>query len=187
MQIIFFIFLLIAFVVSLVIGFVIIVFIGQDLWYGKKKNALFVPAPDAVLDDLIAHISIKPDFVVYDLGSGDGKVLRALYEKNKIGTFVGIERGVIPHLLASIKHRTVPNLFFRRKDFFDIQVFDANVVVLYLFPELLDALLPKLKTELKPGTEVYSLDFQFSERKPDEVASFDQTRRRGKNLYKYIF
>mgnify|MGYP003340066585 CR=1 FL=1 len=187
MQIIFFIFLIIAFCISLIISFVPIVFIGQDLWYGKKKNAPFVPAPDVVMGDLIAHISIAPDSVVYDLGSGDGKVLRALYEKNKTGTFVGIERGVIPHILACIKHRTIQNLSFKRKDFFDIHLSDANVVVLYLFPELLDALLPKLNTELKAGAVVYSLDFQFSERKPDEVISFDQTRKRGKNLYKYIF
>jgi hypothetical protein len=187
MQIIFFIFLLIAFLVSLIIGFVIVVFIGQDLWYGKKKNAPFVPAPDAVMDDLVAHISIKPDSVVYDLGSGDGKVLRALYEKNKTGIFVGIERGVIPHLLARIKHHGVPNLSFKRKDFFDARISDATIVVLYLFPELMDALIPKLKAELASGTEVYSIDFQFSDRKPHETFSFDQSRIRGKNLYKYIF
>ena len=118
MQIIFFIFLIFAFCISLLIGFLIVAYIGQDLWYGKKKNAPFVPAPDAVMDDLVSHIAVGSDAVIYDLGSGDGKVLRALYEKNKVGKFVGIERGVVPHLLAILKHRKVPNLSFQRKDFF---------------------------------------------------------------------
>lgn len=187
MQIIFFIFLILAFCISLLIGFLIVAYIGQDLWYGKKKNAPFVPAPDAVMDDLVAHITVDAHSVVYDLGSGDGKVLRALYEKNKVGKFVGIERGVVPHLLALLKHRKVPNLSFQRKDFFDVRISDATIVVLYLFPELMDALMPKLKAELAPGTEVYSIDFQFSDRKPQETFSFDQTRIRGKHIYKYIF
>lgn len=187
MQIIFFIFIVVAFCVSLLIGFLIIVYIGQDLWYGKKKNAPFVPAPDAVMDDLVTCIAVRADSVVYDLGSGDGKVLRALYEKNKVGKFVGVERGVVPHLLALLKHRHISNVSFKRKDFFDAQVTDATIVVLYLFPELMDALIPKLKVELAPGTEVYSIDFQFADRKPHEVFAFDQNRIRGKNIYKYIF
>lgn len=161
--------------------------LAQELWYGQKNNAPFVPAPDSIMQDLVNSIPITKDSVVFDLGSGDGKVLRALYDNAYVGSYVGIERGFVPYILSKIKHRKIKKISFKRQDFFDADISGATIVVLYLFPELVNTLLPKLKRELKPGTLVYSIDFKFTEVSPVEVYAFDQTRKRGRNLYKYIF
>lgn len=159
----------------------------QELWYGQKNNAPFVPAPDTILQDLTTHIPITENSVVFDLGSGDGKVLRHLYNHARVGSYVGIERGFVPYLLARLKHRRIKNIHFKRQDFFDADIRSATTVILYLFPELMNTLLPKLERELKSGTSVYSIDFKFKDKESDEIYAFDQTRKRGRNLYKYIF
>lgn len=159
----------------------------QELWYGQKKNAPFVPAPDAIMNDLNTHIAIDDSSVVFDLGAGDGKVLRGLFEYNKKGVFVGIERGFVPYVLARIKQRNIPSVSFKRQDFFDTDVSPATIVVTYLYPRLMDALLPKLQKDLKPGTVLYSIDFPFSQKAPSYVFEFDQTRKRGRKIFKYIF
>ncbi len=185
------IFFLIIFILLIIIStiFIIVFFtiLIQELWYGQKKNAPFVPAPDAIMCDLNTHITIDENSVVYDLGAGDGKVLQSLYEYNKKGAFVGIERGFVPYVLARIKQRNIPNISFKRQDFFDTDLSSATTVMTYLYPRLMDALLPKLEKDLKSGTLLYSIDFPFSEKKPMEVYEFDQTRRRGRKLFKYIF
>lgn len=178
---VFFILILLAFVV------VFITMLSQELWYGQKNNAPFVPAPDSIMQDLVNTIPVTKDSIVFDLGSGDGKVLRALYDHVGVGTYVGIERGFVPYVLATIKQRTINNISFKRQDFFGTNVSRATIVILYLFPELMNTLLPKLKRELKPGTVVYSIDFKFTDLVPNEVFEFDQTRKRGRKLFKYIF
>lgn len=161
--------------------------LAQELWYGQKNNAPFVPAPDSIMQDLVNNIPVAKDSIVFDLGSGDGKVLRALYDHVGAGTYVGIERGFIPYMLARLKHRNIREISFKRQDFFDTNLSGATIVTLYLFPELMNTLLPKLKRELKSGTIVYSIDFKFADLAPTQVYAFDQTRKRGRNLYKYIF
>jgi len=173
--------------ISVTLFVVFFTILAQELWYGQKNNAPFVPAPDSIMQDLINSIPVTKDSIVFDLGSGDGKVLRVLCDHAHGGTYVGIERGFVPFLLAKIKHRKIKNISFRRQDFFDADISRASVVILYLFPELMNTLLPKLKSELKSGTLVYSIDFKFTELSPDEVYVFDQTRKRGRNIYKYIF
>ncbi len=174
-------------VLSLVYIVVFSTILLQELWYGQKKNAPFVPAPDAIMNDLNIHITIDEGSVVYDLGAGDGKILRCLYKYNKKGKFVGIERGIVPYVLARIKQRNIPSISFKRQDFFDTDLSSATIVVTYLYPRLMDALLPKLQKELKSGTIVYSIDFSFSAKEPSEVFEFDQARKRGKKLFKYVF
>ncbi len=185
------IFILILFILFTLISLVLVgaffTILAQELWYGQKNNAPFVPAPDSIMHDLVTHVPITENSVVFDLGSGDGKVLRALYEHFQTGTYVGIERGFVPYLLAKFKHIKIKHISFKRRDFFDTELSNATIVVLYLFPELMNTLLPKLKRELKLGTVVYSIDFKFADFAPTEVYSFDQTRKRGKNLYKYMF
>lgn len=185
------IFICILFIVFTLISFALIgvffTILAQEIWYGQKNNAPFVPAPDSIMNDLVNTISITESSVVFDLGSGDGKVLRALYEHTGVGSYVGVERGFVPYLLSRIKHRKIKSIGFKRQDFFETDLSGATIVVLYLFPELMNTLLPKLKKELKPGTVVYSIDFKFAAIDPNEVYSFDQTRKRGRNIYRYIF
>jgi SAM-dependent methyltransferase len=175
-------------VLSLIILSTLII---EALIYRNKPNAPFVSIPDSFLDFLVTHIPIQTDSVVYDLGSDDGKVLRALYEYNKKGKYIGIERSFFPYYMSLFKQRHISknDISFVRGDFFNTNISEANSVVMYLFPKLMDALLPKLRKELKPETRVYSIDFQFSGIKPVSTYARQNLRpkERGRVIYVYQF
>lgn len=160
----------------------------QEFMYRGKPSAPFVPVPSESLPLIAEIIKVTNNSVVYDLGSGDGKILRALWDEYKVGKFVGIDRGFFPYVIARIRQRNIQNISFQRKDFFDVNLSPATVVVTYLFPQLMDALLPKLKKELKPGTLLYSIDFQFKEKVPLEKISLSNIKGvRGRTVYVYEF
>jgi hypothetical protein len=160
----------------------------QEFIYRGKPNAPFVPVPSESLSEIARLIKVTNNSVVYDLGSGDGKILRTLYEEYKVGKFVGIERGFFPYTLSRISHRKIKNISFQRKDFFATDLSSATMIVTYLFPKLMDALLPKLEKQLKPGTCLYSIDFQFKEKLPVEKISLLNIRgARGRTVYVYEF
>lgn len=72
--------------------------------------------------------------------------------------------------LRGILGRCGINIF--RQDFFKIDLSPATRVFLYLFPEQMVKLLPKLEAELKPGTRVVSCDFVFPNKKPLRVINW---------------
>ena len=73
-------------------------------------------------------------------------------------------------------------------DIFKQDLHDATHVITYLFPEVMNALLPKLNRELKKGTLLYSIDFMFENKKPkDTVVVYSKKWALGKNIYIYEF
>jgi len=160
----------------------------QEFIYRGKPNAPFVPVPSESLPLIARLIKVYDNSVVYDLGSGDGKILRTLYDTYKVGKFVGIDRGFLPYTLSRIRHRKIGSISFQRKDFFVVDLSPATAVVTYLFPKLMDALLPKLKKELKSGTRLYSIDFHFKEKIPLEKIVLSNIKGvRGRTVYVYEF
>ncbi len=160
----------------------------QEFIYRGKPSAPFVPVPSESLPLIARLIKVNNNSIVYDLGSGDGKILRALWDEYKVGKFVGIERGFLPYTLSRIRHRKIGNISFQRKDFFAVDLSHATIVVTYLFPKLMDALLPKLEKELNLGTRLYSIDFQFKDKVPLEKISLSNIKGvRGRTVYVYEF
>src|SRR3989344_4540091 len=129
----------------------------------------FVPVSKKVLKDISKALQIKADSLVYDLGSGDGRVLFALNKEEQRAKYIGLELGLIPFFLSKIK-----NIFnwnkveFKRKDFFKEDLSGATHIFMYLLPRTMDKLLVKLEAELKPGTKVVSATFKFSNKTPIE-------------------
>jgi SAM-dependent methyltransferase len=154
-----------------------------------KPSAPYVPVPSESLEKLVDNILIKDDSVVYDLGSGDGVLLFSLFERYKKGKFVGIERDFFPYLISKFRSRKYPkNIIFKREDFYNADISSANIILVYLFPQVLDELLPKMEKELKKGTVVYSVDFRFSSKLPErEIPLGDNKTKRGQNLFVYRF
>ncbi len=132
--------------------------------------------------------------VIYDLGCGDARVIRVLSRVHKKGHYKGIERNLFVYLLARLS-----TLFFSLRnpgrdvqiiygDIFKQDLHDATHVITYLFPEVMNALLPKLNRELKQGTLLYSIDFMFENKKPiDTVVVYSKKWALGKNIYIYEF
>ena len=175
MVFIFLLILLLAFITAIIVMGVFCTMVIEDVLYLRKPNAPFVPVPDATLQELVKYIPVEENSVIYDLGSGDGKILRALSDYNNTGTFVGIERGIIPYVVSSVRQKNIQSISFRREDFFVTDVSSATAVVVYLYPKLMDALLQKLTQELAPGTRLYSIDYHFSHKNPEETIVLSNT------------
>ena len=96
--------------------------------------------------------------VVYDLGSGDGRVvITAAKEFGARGVGIDIDPALIRESEASARREGVSDrVVFRNEDLFTADIHEATVVTLYLWPSVNLKLRPKLWKELKPGTRVVS-------------------------------
>ncbi|MCL5011984.1 MAG: class I SAM-dependent methyltransferase [Patescibacteria group bacterium] len=177
-------------ILSGVISLLGIIYILQTLWRTLlKKEAPYIPSPLDTAQQLAQHIIIPAKGVVYDLGCGDGRLLRALYNTFPHATYRGIEHELAPYVLFRWHNRNIPKeyLSIKREDFFKTNISSATHVLTYLFPHIMDKLLSKFEKELKPGTLVISVDFAFSKKQPKEIINLETHTTRGKRLYVYEF
>lgn len=109
----------------------------------------------------LARVTSKD--IVYDLGSGDGRVLIiAAKEFNARGIGVEIDplRFYISKFLIKL-NGVSDKITIVRKDFFETDISEASVVFVYLVPNALKKLKPKFIKELKPGTRVVSIKYEI--------------------------
>ena len=116
----------------------------------------FAPTPMAVAKKMVAAAALKPGDIVYDLGCGDGRIVRLAAEERGVrGT--GVELSPVVYLLARARNvlcgskARIKLGSFRRQD-----LSDADVVFCYLSVKPLEQLEPKFKRELKKGARVVS-------------------------------
>jgi SAM-dependent methyltransferase len=135
----------------------------------------FVPTPWVIVDEMLKLAEIKPGDIVYDLGSGDGRlVIEAAKRYGARG--VGLERD--PNLVTySQKQAASQNVADRVKfvsgDLFDASLQDASVITMYLLPRLMPRLVPKLRAELPVGARIVSHDYALTPWPADKTVTFD--------------
>jgi hypothetical protein len=112
---------------------------------------------------------------VIDLGSGDGViVITAGYRRKASGYGVDIDEELVRQSNQRAGHLGMSErVKFEAKDIFQADVSKATVVTLYLLPEMMQRLRPKLYKELRPGTRIVSHDYHFGEWLHDAEVSFD--------------
>lgn len=130
----------------------------------------FVPALKRVLPTITRAMPLSRDSVFYDLGCGDGRILRAFREKYSDAAYIGIEKSFPIYLLAYLYNRKLlgPRFRIKRGDFFKTDLSGATHVFMYPIRGVAQRLLPKFEKELKPGTIVVSIDHPFEKRKYDQ-------------------
>lgn len=94
---------------------------------------------------------------IVELGSGWATLAAPLANKYPRARVVGYETSPIPYYFSKL-HRA-PNLSFERRDFFDVPLSDAGMVICYLYPAAMKRLKDKFANELLPGTVVVSHTF----------------------------
>lgn len=108
--------------------------------------------------------NIKKDDLIYDLGSGDGTAL-IVAAKQFGARGVGIEieptRALISRIIIK-KNNLEESIKIKRKNFFLVDLSNADVVFLYLVPKTLEKLIPKFKKELKKGTRIVSYRYKMN-------------------------
>ena len=127
-----------------------------------------VRTPLTVVNEMLRLADVTASDVVYDLGSGDGRILIAA-ARDRGARGVGLE--IDPVLVAQSTERArrlglADRLSFRHQDLFEADLTPATVVTLYLSPDLNRRLRPKLLSELRPGARIVSHNFDMGDGAP---------------------
>ena len=130
----------------------------------------YVPTPDAVVEAMLDVANVSASDVLYDLGSGDGRI--PIAAASRFGTRgVGIELDPDLVEVANENRRRAgveDKVVFVQGDLFEQDLSAATVITLYLLPQLNMKLRPTL-LKLKPGTRIVSHDFGMGDWKPDRT------------------
>lgn len=148
---------------------------AQDSIFENKKIVPFVPTPQEVVDKMIELAGVKKGDLVYDLGSGDGRiVITAAKKYGARGIGVDIDPDRVAEAKQNAKTEGVTDkVEFREGDLFKMDLSEASVVTLYLLSSINLKLRPKLLEELKPGTRIVSHSFDMGDWKPEYTEKVD--------------
>lgn len=143
----------------------------------RSPDVIYVPTPTAVVDRMLEIAGVGPNDVLYDLGSGDGRIpVTAAKRFGTRGVGVDIDPTRIAEAKANATEAGVTDkVRFVQGDLFEMDLSEATVISLYLLPRLNLKLRPKL-LELKPGTRIVSHAFDMGDWAPDETATVDGAR-----------
>jgi SAM-dependent methyltransferase len=133
-----------------------------------------VRTPPEVVVEILRLAGVGPGDTVYDLGSGDGRIVIAA-ARDFGGSGVGVE--IDPDLVAESARNARrtgvgDRARFLLQDIFDADISEATVVTMYLSPEVNLRLRPRLLSQLKPGSRIVSHDFPIGDWQPARVVNF---------------
>jgi SAM-dependent methyltransferase len=136
----------------------------------KEPDIHYVPTPQELVDVMLDMARVGRDDVVYDLGSGDGRlIITAAKKYGASGVGIDIDPQRIAESSENAKKSGVEDrVRFLEQDLFKSDFHEATVVTLYLLSELNLRLRPQLFAQLKPGTRVVSHAFMMGDWQPDE-------------------
>jgi predicted RNA methylase len=142
----------------------------QETATQRQPDVIYVPTPQPVVDAMLELAKVTAKDVVYDLGSGDGRIpVTAAKKYGARGIGIDIDPKRIEEANENAKLAGVTDkVKFLNQDLFTTNISEATVVTLYLLPSLNVKLMPKLKAELKPGTRIVSHAFDMGSEWPPE-------------------
>ena len=139
-------------------------------------HVMYLPTPPDVVQRMMELAAVTPDDLVYDLGCGDGRVLvtaAKTYGCRCRGYDIDPLR--VRDSLQNARDQGVEHLVqVEQRDIFSLDLRGADVVFLYLLPELNVKLIPQLQ-QLKPGARIVSHLFDMEGVEPDQVLEFAST------------
>ncbi len=142
-----------------------------------KKDVPYVPTPQPVVDRMLEMAAVTKDDVVYDLGCGDGRmVVTAAKKYGASGVGVDIDPQRIKESNDNAKSAGVTDkVKFSIKDLFTMEFGEANVLTMYLLPDVNLKLRPKILSDMKPGSRIVSHSFDMDDWKPDGEDEVDSS------------
>jgi SAM-dependent methyltransferase len=134
----------------------------------KEPEVPYVPTHERVVAEMLKVASVGKKDVLYDLGSGDGRIV--ITAAKRFGTRgVGVDIDPVRVKEArenAVKAGVTDKVKFLQQDLFETDIREATVVTLYLLPEVNLRLRPKLLSDLKPGTRVVSHNYDMGDWAP---------------------
>ncbi len=151
-----------------------VVFILLGTWAGsaaaqeqsappRRPDVIYVPTHQDAVNAMLKLAAVTKDDVVYDLGCGDGRIpVTAARDFGARAVGVDIDPQRIAEARANVRANNVGDTVkILEGDLFQTPIGEATVVTLYLLPSLNEKLMPKLLSELKPGSRVVSHSFKM--------------------------
>jgi hypothetical protein len=138
----------------------------------RSPDVIFVPTPHEVVEAMLTVAKVGKGDILYDLGSGDGRIPITAAQKYGIALGVGID--ISPERIKEANENLAKagvgnRVRFVNADLFETNLSDATVITLYLLPTLNLKLLPKLLKEVKPGTRIVSHAFDMGSWTPEQT------------------
>lgn len=152
--------------------FLPVVFLISEVWrvWTHFIGGEWVPTPQVIVDKMLKLAKVGRDDVVYDLGSGDGKIV---FSAARLGAkSIGIEIDLLRVLVSRIKIKLAKLDELAKivqEDIFKANVKEADVVTLFLLPKTMEKLESKLRKELRKGARIVSYRFVFKNWKPVKI------------------
>ena len=145
--------------------------------------APFVSSPPEVVKRMLEIVEAKTGETLYDIGSGDGRILITAVQQFDVSRAVGVEMrsDLVKKAREAVEENRLTNkIKIFHKNVFEVDVSEADIITLYLTTTGNNKLRPKLEKELKQEARIVSHDFSFSDWKPTKVESFG-----GHTIYLY--
>jgi ribosomal protein L11 methylase PrmA len=129
----------------------------------KPLDVIFVPTPADVVTEMLRKADVRRGDIVYDLGSGDGRIVIAAVKDFGASRGVGIDLDPARTAEATANARTAgvaDRVTFLTQDLFESDFSEASVVAVYLLPQMMQRLVPAFRA-LKPGTRIISHNYDM--------------------------
>jgi SAM-dependent methyltransferase len=138
----------------------------------RRPDVHFVPSPENVVEAMLNMAQVTARDVVYDLGSGDGRIpIAAATRFGARGVGVEIDSQLVARARKSAMRSGVTDrVTFLHQDLFEADLREATVVTLFLLQGINLKLMPKLQRELRPGSRVVSLNFTMGDAWPPDLS-----------------
>lgn len=151
----------------------------------EGKIVPYVPTPPEIVERMLELAQVKKSDVVYDLGSGDGRIVIMAAKKygvRAVGFEIDPER--IKEARENIKKAGVEKLVeIRQQDIRTVDLSEATVLTMYLLPEVNLLIRPNIWKQMKPGSRVLSHDFDMGDWKPLKVERVKSSSNWDHDLY----
>lgn len=133
----------------------------------REPDVIYVPTPQEVVDKMLEMADVRPGEVVYDLGCGDGRIpVTAAKRYGSKAWGFDINPARVKESLENVEKNHVQKLVtIKLQDIFELDLSKADVITLYLLPQLNVKLIPQLD-KLKPGCRIVSHDFNMEGVRP---------------------
>jgi cyclopropane fatty-acyl-phospholipid synthase-like methyltransferase len=147
---------------------------------GPREEIPFVPTPVEVIDRMLELAEVKKGDVVYDLGSGDGRiVIRAAKTYGVRAVGIEMDSLLLAKARQDAKAAGVSHLVeFRKEDALKVDLSKATVVTLYMLPWFNEAMKPSFKKYLKPGARIVAHDFGIEGWEPDKTEKLSEPEKK---------
>ena len=153
----------------------------------SEKLAPFFATPQVILDKMLQLAQLKPGEKMFDLGSGDGRIVIAAAQKYKAdATGVELDDSLFRQSMDRIKTLGLSNTArIIHGDLLKQDYSSADVITVYLLPVGNGLVSPILEKQLKKGARIVAHDFEFAAWKPEKTEQLDDSEGRTHRLYLY--